>query len=315
MSTIPEKDLPPGRHRVLREHLMREINGETPPEPVRRIWRRPAFVAPALAAALSVAVVLGVAVTRDATESPARPDTGRESAAELLERIARAAGKQPALPPVRDDQFVLVRSEDDYIEATFDDTCPKTDHELTEREIWRSVDGTRWGLDRSDGGEYEERINPKSYGSHDPANYREVERLPTDPDAMYDWLHKGSNPGARTHEAAFRAATEILSDNIVPPKVSAALFRAVAKLPGLTVIQDAEDALGRGGVAIGRTDKELNERTDWIFDEKDLEYLGDRQVSAGKAVSGRCGTLGPGELLTSKAITERAVVDKAGQQP
>ena len=60
MSTIPEKDLPPGRHRVLREHLMREITNETSdtsetdkahdtsetPSPVRPpLWRRPAFVA------------------------------------------------------------------------------------------------------------------------------------------------------------------------------------------------------------------------------------------------------------------------------
>ncbi|TPQ22309.1 CU044_5270 family protein [Streptomyces sporangiiformans] len=321
MSEIPEKDLPPGRHRVLREHLMREISNETPPPARGAAWRRPAFVAPAVAAVLSVAVVLGVAVTRDARDGN-RPRPAKErhqAAAEVLERIAKAAEKRPGPEGVRDDQFVYIKSQDDYMEATHDDTCPVPSHDLTDREIWKAVDGKRWGLDRSESGRYEEKINPKFMANDKPpSDYREVEALPTDPDALYDWLHKGSNPRARSHDAAFRTATTILSDNIVPPEVSAALFRAVAKLPGVTVVkdaEDAEDALGRGGVAIGRTDKDMKERTDWIFDEKTLEYLGERQVYAGKATSGRCGTTKPGDLLTSKAITERAVVDKAGEQP
>lgn len=290
-------------------------NGSSDPA-VRAFWHRPSFVAPALAAVLSGAVVLGVTVTRSGEVAAAGGDRP------LLERIAGAAEKRSEQLPVRDDQFVYVKSQDDYIEATFDDTCPVPDHDLTEFEMWRSVDGTRWGLHRSDlgkpgdSGTYEEKVHPKTWANEKaPADYRELEALPTDPDAMYAWLHKGENPRARSHDSAYLTATTILSDNIVPPKVAAALFRAVAKLPGVTVVGDVRDALGRSGVAIGRTDKGMQERIDWIFDEKTLEYLGERRLYAGSATSGRCGSNMPGDLLTSKAITEQAVVDKAGERP
>lgn len=342
LPSAEDRDLPPGRHRVLREHLMREIENtgmdRTEPESaVRPFWRRPAFVTPVVAATLTAAVVVGGAVTRDAA-GPARPDrqaasdrpnsSERMSAAELLERIARAAEKRPGPGPVADDQFVYIKSTEDAADASFDDTCAIQAVNLYDFESWTSADGTLWGLDRAyQNGKmtYEEKQHPKSKssGAKAPMNYRAVQQLPTDPKTMYDWLHSGNNARSRTHDSAFQTASETLSQNLVPPEVSAALFRAVAKLPGVTVELGVKDTLGRGGIAIGRTpDEASTERIEWIFDEKTLEYLGERMVWAkptGKQAPERTGSTCPpvkdGTVLTSKAITERAVVDKAGQLP
>ncbi|UUU24207.1 CU044_5270 family protein [Streptomyces sp. DSM 40750] len=350
-----DRDLPPGRHHALREHLMREIESGAEGRDTDRaegpgarpLWRRPAFVAPAVAAALTAAVVVGAAVTQDAAVPPR---TGTDSAtaparsaADLLERIARAAEKRPGPGPVRDDQFVYIKSTEDAVDATFDDTCVVQRVTLYDFESWTSVDGTLWGLDRSyENGRktYEEKQHPKSKssGAKAPMNYRAVRELPTDPEAMYKWLHTGRNARSRTDDSAFQTAGEILSENLVPPEVSAALFRAVAELPGVTAEFGVEDALGRGGIAIGRTpDEDRTERIEWIFDEETLEYLGERRVrvapsgedagdeagdgagdDAGQGAErggSTCPPVKDGTVLMSKAITEQAVVDKTGELP
>lgn len=342
-----DRDLPPGRHHALREHLMREIESGAEGRDTDRaegpgarpLWRRPALVAPVVAAALTAAVVVGAAVTQDAA---APPRTGVDSAtaparsaADLLERIARAAEKQPGQGEVRDDQFVYIKSTEDAVDASLDDTCAVQRVTLHDFESWTSVDGTLWGLDRAyENGKktYEEKQHPKarSSGAKAPMNYRAVQKLPTDPEAMYKWLHSGKNARSRSDDSAFQTATEILSENLVPPEVSAALFRAVAELPGVTAESGVVDALGRGGIAIGRTpDLASTERIEWIFDEETLEYLGERMVWVAPSGEGAvddagqgaersgstCPPMKDGAVLMSKAITERAVVDKTGELP
>ncbi|WP_149830108.1 CU044_5270 family protein [Streptomyces tailanensis] len=346
LPSAEDRDLPPGRHRVLKEHLMREISeinesenagaGGGAPEQaaVRRFWRRPAFVAPVVAATLTAAVVVGGTVTQNAAAPPrpeARSTSERPSAAEVLERIARAAEKRPGPGKAGDDQFVYIKSTEDAADASFDDTCAIQAVNLYDFESWTSVDGTLWGLDRSYGNgkqTYEEKQHPKakSSGAKAPMNYRAVQELPTDPEKMYVWLHKGNNSRSRSDDSAFQTASEILSENLVPPQVSAALFRAVAELPGVTVKFGVKDALGRGGISIGRTpDEARTERIEWIFDEETLEYLGERMVwveptgeGAGQEAERSGSTCPPvrdGAVLMSKAITDVAVVDKAGELP
>ncbi|MGW0845029.1 CU044_5270 family protein [Streptomyces sp. NPDC002787] len=359
-----EREFAPERHRLLREHLMREIESraedakgvlggggvtaprkaggsrsadgpEVPGGPQApggtgaagrpSFWRRTAFVAPLVAAGLTVAVVVGGAVTRQAA-GPGRPEAGQatsgRSASDWLERIARAAEKRPGPGEVRDDQFVYVKSTDDYVDATTGDECVPQKTSLNESETWASVDGTRPGLRRisEDGKEvYQEPQDPRANaGARAPHTYRELADLPTDADTMYAWLHKGSNARQPTADSAFATASDILSDNLVPPDVAAALFRAVAKLPGVTTAREVRDAVGRTGIAIGRTPTEPGlERIEWIFDVKTLEYLGERELYTASLQPGlsTCPPTEKGTVVTSKAITEVAVVDKAGQLP
>ncbi|QQM42649.1 CU044_5270 family protein [Streptomyces liliifuscus] len=342
MSTIPEKDLPPGRHRVLREHLMREINGETPPEPVRRIWRRPAFVAPVVAAALSVAVVIGASVTRDAaSDGPPRPHSGAserperrssQSPAHLLERVAVAAAKLPT--GVEGDEFVYTKTDNYHWKMDPEKTvgdCDRTleGHAWGVRERWESVDGQHVGLSRehkTGGGVVERPIAKQLPGKHSINFYEQALELPTDTEGMHRWLY-GLDPGEKpsgkrsADEAAFVKASGLLTGSLLPPKTAAAFYRAVAKIPGLIVLEGARDAAGRTGVAVAMDGVSAigfgqggEPRSELIFDQKTLAYMGQSTVNL-SAPENRCQPLEAGDLVGSVAILERAVVDKKGERP
>ncbi|MFI6282026.1 CU044_5270 family protein [Streptomyces sp. NPDC050988] len=343
MSTIPEKDLPPGRHRALKEHLMREIASDQTPLPVRTpVWRRPAFVAPVVAAGLSVAVVIGVSVTRDAaSDGPPRPHSAAsdrperrssESPDHLLERIAVAASKLPT--GAEGDEFVYTKTDTYHWKMDPSKTvgdCPRTleGHEYGVRERWESVDGQHVGLSRehrTGGGVVERPIAKQLPGKHTINFYEQALQLPTDTEGMYRWLY-GLDPGEKpsgkrsADEAAFVKAGELLTGSLLPPKTAAALYRAVSKIPGLIVLEGARDAAGRTGVAVAMDGVGAigfgqggEPRSELIFDEKTLAYMGLSTVNL-SAPENRCQPLAAGELVGSVAILERAVVDKKGERP
>ncbi|MER7171293.1 CU044_5270 family protein [Streptomyces mesophilus] len=305
-----DRELPPGRHRSLREHLVNEIrmrSSEKPPE-VRALWRRPSVGYPVLAALLSGTLV----VTLSLIGGGSAPDPA-DSPRRLLERIARAA-ERAEVEDVRDDQFIYQKSTSGYPLRQADGAgglCAQSGsgRPVGDREEWKSVDGTRWGLRREYGDEL--RLKPDgAEGSRIPQNYRDLERLPTDPDAMYDWLH-GTGEWQKNLDD-FAVAGNLLADNLMPPEVGAALFRAVAEIPGLRVVQDVVDEVGRRGFAITRADESDSVRTEWIFDGTSLAYLGQRTIV--EKETGPC-PLKPGSVAGSRALLERAVTDEAGQRP
>ncbi|MER5179779.1 CU044_5270 family protein [Streptomyces sp. NPDC002896] len=319
-----DRDLPPGRHRVLREQLMREIRSE--PAGAPKTWRRPAFVAPAVAAALSVAVVVGVTVTRDSA-APPRPETAMtqtpstQSAARLLERIARAAEKRQ-LPDIRDDQFVYTKRESYHWKMDPDKTLPEGCASTSEaydygvRELWESVDGRHVGLSREhrDNGRTVERpIAHQLPGKRMPNYYRQAEELPTDPEAMYRWLTQARQGRSGDEMAGFQTAARLLDDSLLPPRTQAALYRALARIPGLTVVEGAEDVAGRAGVGVMMKVTQGN-RAVLVFDAQSLAYLGDSTIDH-SAPKNKCDGTDIGDVVSATAVLDREVVNKAGQRP
>jgi hypothetical protein len=96
----------------------------------------------------------------------------------------------------------------------------------------------------------------------------------------------------------------------MPPGTAAALYRAAAKIPGVTPAPHARDAIGRRGLGIARDDTRYGIRTEWVFDERDYSFVGSRSYLVKDTSYGKAGT-----LLSSEAVLELAVVDKAGQRP
>ncbi len=66
--------------------------------------------------------------------------------------------------------------------------------------------------------------------------------------AMINTAGQGHGPGPAAE--AFTTIGDLLGESIAPPEVSAALYRAAALIPGVTVVPDAVDAAGRHGVAV-----------------------------------------------------------------
>jgi hypothetical protein len=307
MTTPPglsEKDLPPGRHRLLKEHLMTEIRREdqaTAKAPARGRWLRPAIAAAAVAA-----VAATVVIALPSSGGKSSPAASKEATA-LLSNIALAAEHEKA-SAVRDDQFVYIESKVGYSEQENDG--PARVAPVHEREIWLSVDGTRTGLLEEDrGSNQHQTLEPDTPGNPRNTNYRHLQTLPTDADKMLDWLHKNSDGGKSADQNTFVLVGDLVSESLLPPDVAAALFRAAAKIPGVVVVADAVDAAGRHGVAVARADS--GTREELIFDSGTKQYIGEREIAVEDLDNG----LKKGQTTGSSAILRRDVVDKAGQRP
>lgn len=305
-----ERDLPWGRHHVLKEHLMSEVRlSSNPPagtEPARS-RRRPALVLTAMGAAVAAAFT---AVALLPAPAPAGP-----SAVRLLAKVADAAASQPA-PHVRDNQFWYIRSQVSNGSCGVSG-CTK----VHERQIWQSVSNMCvTGLLRESGQDtpliYGGSVNgkpvsgplramqvpcPNRGGVGDPT-YRFLQTLPTSPRALLSFIEQHMGGELPRPVEAFTAIGDTIRETIAPPQVSAALYRAAALIPGVTVIKDATDAIGRHGIAVAQTYQGV--RSEWIFSTGTHRYLGERDISTAN-----------GTTTWDSAIIQRAFVDHAGQTP
>jgi hypothetical protein len=139
-------------------------------------------------------------------------------------------------------------------------------------------------------------------GDVDDPTYRFLQRLPTNPQALLRLIEREMQGQLPRPEEAFTTIGDLIGQAIAPPAVSAALYRAAALIPGVTVVANATDAIGRHGVAVAFTYQ--GTRTEWIFSGQTLLYLGSRSVD-----------LANGATNGMAAVTQRAFVDHAGQLP
>ncbi|MEV0408734.1 CU044_5270 family protein [Actinoallomurus sp. NPDC050550] len=120
--------------------------------------------------------------------------------------------------------------------------------------------------------------------------YDYVADLPTTPGALLARIRHDS--GDAGHDVStFGSIAQILSDDrLMPPKANAALYRALALIPGVRVAKDGTDYAGRHGIAVifgnGKGVQEI------ILDRRTYHYMGD----------------------PTEAILSFRVVDDAGQR-
>jgi hypothetical protein len=158
--------------------------------------------------------------------------------------------------------------------------------------------------------------------------------VPTDPDgllaAVYQLVEDPScSPipvGDTVQDRAFMLIDGMLQ-TVQPAEVRAALYQALAKIPGVTVTQGATDAAGRRGVAFARAAAiEGPGSSEWlrleiILDRDTYRYLGARHVVTRdhfipNTPSGSKGTrFRKGQILVSRAQVVLAVVDAPCQRP
>lgn len=320
-----ERDLPAGRRQILKEHLMTQLHQSARP-PKRRRHARTIVTAVAGASAVAVTaagLTLGLlsgngAVRHHLPGQEVAPAQVPATAVKLLDKIAYVASRQPS-SVVRDSQYVYVRSAVAYAAwSGADGTLPKP----RERQIWTSVsDLCKPGMLRERGISAEPG-NPVSGdtqilnsglcgGGHVPPNrgtlsdptYRLLQTLPTDPHALLKMIYAETPAhGWAAHQMAFKVIGDMLLESIVPPRVSAAAYRAAALIPGVRLVRDAHDAIGRDGVGVALLNRYGPATSEWIFDRASLRLLGER------------GTL-RGKTMDATAILQRAFVDRLGQLP
>lgn len=331
-----ERDLPPGRHLHHKDTLMRLIDqdGDRATARPRPRLLRPAVLLPAAGLALGGVLLTTLAVTgrQDSTPPPSavgtdsRP-TAPRGAAVLLDRIASVAGKSGERT-VKGRQFVYVRTLQTENSGEFGG--PVKLSEPREREVWMTQKAgpvIDEGLIHEDGS-----YVPITVGVPDgepavghPAGlgrptYAWLASLPTDPDAL---LRRLATEITRDQDArdtpaedrdrdrdTFDTIGELLRETLMPPRTAAALYKAAARIPGVTVDPDAVDAAGRHGIGVARDDTRAGWRTAWIFDTTTLEYRGERSYLIRDTSMGEKGT-----LIHASAVLERAVVDALREKP
>jgi hypothetical protein len=303
LPALAERGLPAGRQHTLKEHLISELRlaGSSPAGRLatRRRHKPAIVIAAAGAAALAAAIVLALL--------PGNPSGSSPAAARLLAKIAATAAAQPS-PPVRDSQFWYIKS---WVANLVCDGGSGNNCVLEkpqETQIWQSVSNLCvTGLLRQNGQNTPLKFSsnylhcPYRGGVHDPT-YRFLQLLPTDPHALLNLIERQMQGQLPRPEEAFTTIGDMLGGAIAPPPVSAALYRAAALIPGVTVIGDAIDAIGRHGVAVAYTFRGI--RTEWIFSKKTFRYLGNRDVNVAN-----------GSSAGVSAVLRRAFVNHPGQTP
>ncbi|MEV5570057.1 CU044_5270 family protein [Spirillospora sp. NPDC052269] len=301
-----DPELSDGRRHLLKEHLMLQFEepATAPKRPRRR--RLVLLAAPLAAAAVAAGLFVGLRGGGDSPSSPAAEPGNENNATTLLDRISLAAAHQPALP-VRGDQFVYIKSKVAWTIST--DGGPRVPQPLRVREIWKAQSVGQHGLLREGGGSGMVMV-----GSKEDLTYRKLAAMPTEPDALLAGVYAKIPKSGKTADPVVRNATafhdlgELLSEEILPPKLAVAIYRAAAKIPGVVVVPDSVDAAGRHGVAVALV--AYGERNEWIFDKKTLTYLGERGYMVKDTKLAK-----KGMITATTAVLQRGVVDKSGELP
>ncbi|MGI8417075.1 MAG: CU044_5270 family protein, partial [Nakamurella sp.] len=132
--------------------------------------------------------------------------------------------------------------------------------------------------------------------------------LPRDPATLYARLAadtKGHGSDPNTEMLVY--ATDALRTGLLPADLRAALYRALAKVPGMEIADSTANLDGRVGVAFGIQD--AIQRDETIIDPANGSFIGEREIST-QAEGGI-----PAGTVTGYTAVTTAVVDTIGQPP
>jgi hypothetical protein len=125
--------------------------------------------------------------------------------------------------------------------------------------------------------------------------YRFLATLPSDPDRMMKRIRQehaiDSVKGETRAQRDWREIDVLYRSVLIPPKVQAGLFRALAKIPGARVTTGVKDPLGRPAIGVsvtyaGKTPSGWQGKQEIFFDPESYAYLGQTRDD-GQIVSAR----------------------------
>jgi hypothetical protein len=142
-------------------------------------------------------------------------------------------------------------------------------------------------------------------GSWQTPNAEFMASLPRDPDALYARLLKDVGDRGETH--VFTYVADLLRSGLAPDDLRAALYRALAKVPGLEITEQVANLDGQKGTAYGVSDHGI--RYDLVIDPATGQFIGERQIAEEGFESVPAGT-----VITYTSVTT-AMVSGMGVRP
>ncbi|WP_113839190.1 CU044_5270 family protein [Blastococcus sp. TF02A-26] len=229
----------------------------------------------------------------------------------VLDRAATGADAQPPLVP-RADQFWYMRSVVVQNAGRYEGPVELGDP--VDREAWLPqgpVDG--WIVEDGVGYRLVNAISEEQPSGGEPTTtYARMAQLPLDPATLLEALRAEAGRWGYedTDLGAFVAAGDWLHTGMSPPGTVAALYRAVAEIPGVVVVEDAVDAAGRHGLGLSLTAPAVATRYEWVIDPTTWTFLGDNSYLVEGSDRGAAGSSAGGSALLA-----RGVADSAGVRP
>jgi hypothetical protein len=197
------------------------------------------------------------------------------------------------IPANRVDEWVWERS--GRIPTTFFDEASKEYVERTqagdpEGYVLRGANGAFYG--------------PGTGSSFPSPGY--LDALPRDPRMLLEDIYQNTaGKGQSVDGEALVFIADLLRTGVVPGELRAALYKAAALIPGVTVTDEQATLDGRKGIAIGRVEDFSHFRHDIIIDPKNGLPIGERQV-----LTEPLGTM-PAGTATTWTTVETSVSDTA----
>lgn len=157
--------------------------------------------------------------------------------------------------------------------------------------------------------------------------FPDTSKLPTDPEDLRLAVESNEIPvrGFNTmYPSAQRLGPEetiaqlfnILSEgNPMEPQLRAAIFSALAELPGIEVDTEATDSLGRHGYAIRSVDRESGAVLEFVFDPETAEMLAERTLLGDRKHGAFLEGIPAGSTIRETAYLETGVVDSTDETP
>jgi hypothetical protein len=142
--------------------------------------------------------------------------------------------------------------------------------------------------------------------------YRKLLSLPTNVDALWQLLYREAGNGRngsqawRRHEM-FTEIGDLLREDPIPAKVRAALYRVVARIPGIEMLGLTHDGIGRPALAVALNDTLYGMRSELLFDPSTSRLLGEASivVKPPPAYHVKPGTVHEGATYITSGIVER----------
>lgn len=145
---------------------------------------------------------------------------------------------------------------------------------------------------------------------------------PTDPDLLETLVQRAASGFANPPDQMFVVIADLLRSPLASPQLQSALYEVAARIPGVQLVGEVEDPLGRWGTAVtlstyGQTtpapDAEPpTRREELIFDPQTGQVLSERTVAL---VDLDFVDAGPGDMIGYEAFIDQEIVQDIGQRP
>ena len=299
------------------------------PSPARQGAAAPrhrALITAAIATVALVAVTVGV--------TGIGPKGASAQAAEVLEQAALAsiASSDPVVPA---GHYLEVESMAEYAQFVFPDGVDQSNHD-NEMAFRSTVEESLFiPADRSDSwvwvrgphvfaGWYGEPFaseqlkeaaekpapSPETLRAKNGVFYSgrqvteaELDALPLDAHELYAHFEDAYVGGSASREEDIMVKiADILQTSRASADLRAALYRTLALIPGMEIVEDEANLAGEEGVAFGREDPNRGDRFELIIDPANGQFIGERNIALVPY-----GNIPVGAVYSSEAITTTVV--------